>query len=389
MAGCAAAFLFLILSASDLMASLAPRAEAQATKPGDGQEEQSSLVFDRTQPGPSSDKTRLLVFAQETNSSEWLMIEVNLNTGKSHSLLKTQRDESIAQCGFALTNESTVVFYNGMVLETWSLKTGKITGSVKIEESALQTVDFNPGSQQIEGVCQMWLPEQNMSATCWCAVHESNISAVYQMPVDYFGESRSACVNYIDQSTSLLWYPGAAYNNVNKFFAGLGTSSQSSVYDWKWFGAINGTTAYDVYAYDDNLNRSFSIQISPENTTSQLVEVFHGIEPYAKDNPQPKVLHVFPDNFGLSAAGSAAYDQSLHTMYAIMERHTGAMSDAAVNDRAGNHNHVRFSAQYLVKIDVVTLKVTLQEITWPQSAHGFSVASVRLRTQSNVDPRND
>ena len=314
-----------------------------------------------------SSKGYLLVFASEKlNASHWAMVAIYLADGKTHSALHVQREsESPLSCAFALNEDaSSVAFYNydkaeGPAIETWSLLSRKRTSSVQVRSSYLETFDYNPSSQSLQGVCQMWVPEQNMSATCWCEVQGGNVSDVYQMPTDFFGETSDDCSSYIDGMTDTFWSRTSWYTGENRFYVGLPTSG-SGMDDWKWFGALNGSVGYDGYAHDNALNRTFGLQRGADNETTQLIEILPGHEPYSKDNPMPKVIHHF-HSYGLSKTGLVAYDSAVHEMYAIM---------------VINGDKDRTSS--LARINVLSLVITFQEIEWPRSEGGFTPESTRI-----------
>ena len=326
----------------------------------------------------------LLVFANElenASSSNWSMIAIDVTSGKTHTVLEMQRTNSPAMCAFALADASTVSFYNfnnGVVMETWSLMTGNRTSSLRIVGSYLQTVDYNPDSRNLEGICEILLPQMNMTSTCWCAIHGNSPSDVYQVPTAFLGETRADCSGYLDDVTDTFWYAAAWYNHENRFFVGLPTNASSTGRGWKWFGALNGTAGLDGYAHDNIFNRSFGIQIGPDNVTSQLIEILPGAQPYLKDNPPPKVIHIFRDGFGLSKAGLVAYNSELHHMYAIMQHNPTETASPKEQEMRAKGEGTGRHAQYLVKIDMVLLEVKRQEIKWPKSYSGLGIGSMRF-----------
>lgn len=335
----------------------------------------SSDLFE-AENSPAVERELILFTHAVANQSHWFMVGINISDGQTRQFLRVVRPNAPSMCAFALIDSQTVAFYGSsqqaLQLEYWSLKTGKKISNETIRDTLLQSLDYNPASRQLEGVCQLWVPDQNMSELCWCAMQGANATKVHQMPTDFFGEVRDDCTGYLDPKTTNFWFAAANFDNTNRFLAGMPTSSSSTEYDWVWFGAINGSAAYDAYVHDDVLNRSFAIQLGPDNTTSQLVEIMPGIEPYSKDNPPPKVMHRFAFNFGLSAAGLAAYDSSTHYMFAIMERHSStsqSSDDLFASEKA--------TTQYLVRINVLSLMITFQEIKWP-NGHTLSPGSMRL-----------
>lgn len=335
--------------------------------------------------GPAS-PGYMLAFARDgVNGSQWVLVAIDLASAMAHTVLATERSSpaTSTMCAYALIDPETVAFFNAnndsLWLEKWNLRTKSLITRENVYYNILETLDYNPASKELEGACEMMVPGQNFTAPYWCRQQGQGATSIYPLPTGVVLEQvRSDCTSYLDPKTSIFWTPTGWYEQRNIFFLGMVTGPPSnSSYDWKWYGAINGTPGFDAYAHDDVLDRSFAIQVGPDNTTTQLVEVFSGTHPNTpNENPMPRVLYAFPSNentYRLSKAGLSLYDSDSHHMYAIMEKHVAHKRTGKPWLKSDDAD----KTQYLAQFDVVAQKVILLPIQWPQSEGELQVGSVR------------
>eukprot|EP00117_Sycon_ciliatum_P020050 scpid74363/ scgid17979/ len=327
----------------------------------------------------------ILVFAQDSEDhSSWHFIAVDLwSHAAGRHVLTVKRDEqSFVACGYALVEPDLVVFYGvERSVEIWNLTSGKESAKFESTGYPLYTIGFNPSSRHIEGVCQVQVPMQNFTQTSWCYLgDEGDPRLIHRIDDSLLGQVRSACVTHIDsESGSTVWFPTFMYRQqeVNWYFVGQSTAANTSADSTTWIGAINGSLqGHDSYFHDATLNRSFAIQLSPDNATSQLVEITPAehADPERRNDPPPTLLFVFPGNAMLCSAGTAVYDLVTHTVFALMQRRLKAASDAAEH----NASDTPWSEPYLARLNIMTLQLYAQPISWPPSTKRPLPKSVRL-----------
>lgn len=271
--------------------------------------------------GAPNQSAQLLVWGQRNGSDNWLMVELHSQKpgqGKVRANV-TRAIQTPAACAFALRSHDELLYLDGLSVVAYNLTTRKQLSKQELKEPNFESFDYNTQAQQLQGICQLFRPDRNMSETCWCALDGNELKYVFQLPTDFYGEARPGCVGRFYAAHDAFWYPSGAFSS-EKWLVGVGASEHDPV-DADWFGVINETVdTGDAYVHDYARNRTYAVQISPtDNSSSQLVEVIRGVEPYLKNNSYPKWLTNLPEGLRLAADGLMDYDETDATMFLIMK----------------------------------------------------------------------